>query len=118
MRKPSGYTILEVLVAVTILAIALPGLSMLLLGSRKVQVSSLRFENAAAYGQKVYDDLSLLPPARVAATGSSSVVIDGQTYKASWQKTALTLGGNSVQITVGWRVGGKDRTSILNGVLP
>ena len=128
MRKAAGYTILEVLVAMIILAIALPGLTVLVVGSRKAQVSSLRFENAAAFGQKVYDELSLLPPSKV-AVGTETVattIIDGQTYTAKWTKTALmssgaspvAVGGNKVQIKVGWTVGGKSHESVLNGVLP
>jgi len=128
MRKAAGYTILEVLVAVIILAIALPGLTVLVVGSRKAQVSSLRFENAAAFGQHIYDSLSLLPPTKV-PTGTRTAtpqVLDGQTYTVTWTKTALmstgaspvAVGGNKVEIKVGWTVGGKSHESVLNGVLP
>lgn len=118
MRKMAGYTIVEVLMAVIILAIAIPGLSVFVLGSRKAQISSVRFENATAFGQKVYDDMMLLPPAKVAGTGSVTTTIDGQSYTASWTKTAIAAGGNIVNITVRWNVGGKSHTSVLNGVLP
>lgn len=123
-KSRGGYTILEVLVAVIILAIVLPGLTVLVVGSRKTQVSSLRFENAAAYGQQVYDQLSLLPPAKVTATGSQTTTIDGQTYTASWVATpnvnssSTPIGGKKITITVGWTVGGKPHSSVLAGALP
>jgi len=120
-KRTYGYTILEVLIAVIILAIALPGLSILVIGARKTQVSSQRFENATAYGQQVYDQLSLLPSAKV-LSGNQSTVIDGQTYKAQWDVTpntsgSSTIGGNKVIITVGWNVGGKSHSSVLAGAL-
>ncbi len=112
--------------AVIILAIVLPGLTVLVVGSRTTQVNSLRFENATAYGQQVYDQLSLLPAAKVAKESKLSETIDGQEYTASWvvvpnvssASTPDEIGGRQITITVGWNVGGKPHSSVLTGALP
>jgi prepilin-type N-terminal cleavage/methylation domain-containing protein len=127
VKARSGYTILEVLIAVIILAIILPSLTVAVIGSRKTQTTSLRFENAAAYAQRVYDSLSLLPasvfPATTAATGTTSDTLGGQTYTAQWTRTPLlnvagaAKGGATLSVDVGWNVGGKAHRSVLTGGL-
>lgn len=128
MKTRSGYTILEVLIAVIILAIALPGLSVMVLSSRKTQVTSLRFENAAAYAQRVYDSLSLLPPTVFSSTAPTMATtqdtLGGQTYTATWTRTPLkssvtgdALGGATLSVAVSWNVGGKTHQSVLTGGL-
>lgn len=59
MRR--GYTLVEVLVAMVILGLVLPGLAAMLISSRKAQVASFRMDQAYAYGQVVYDSLNQLP---------------------------------------------------------
>lgn len=120
MRKQAGYTIIEVLVAVIILAIVLPGLAGMVIASRKTQVGNERFENAAAYGQALLDSLQLIPSARVQDNGSKTTTIDNQSYTASWIATVPANGttGKRIAITIAWTVGNKAHSSTLTGVIP
>lgn len=119
----AGYTILEVLVAVIVLAIVLPGLAAMVVNSRKVQVSSLRFENAAAFGQKVYDSLQLVPPTTLSATsGACTAIVDGQEYRSDWKRTPVVVegvqvGGSTLEVGISWTVGTKTHRSVLTGAL-
>lgn len=121
--KQKGYTILEVLVAVIILAIVLPGLATLVISSRHTQTRSLRFENAASVGQFLYDSLQILPAKSVPENGSMSRIIDEQEYRVNWKKTAMTTptgiitGGSKISLNVSWTVGGKSFSSTLTGAL-
>lgn len=80
-----AYTLIEVLVAMIILASIYPALSVLITGSRKAQVSGYRMEQASAYGRTVIDSLSILP-GTAWTTGSSVQSIAGVEYTASWTK--------------------------------
>ena len=117
-HKRAGYSIIEVLVAVIILAIVLPGLAGMVIASRKTQVTSLRMENSVAYGQAVMDELRFLPSERIAETGTKTTTIDNQTYKASWICELNPKGGKNLQITTTWSVGGKNHSTVLKGYLP
>ncbi|HOX50753.1 MAG TPA: prepilin-type N-terminal cleavage/methylation domain-containing protein [Fibrobacteria bacterium] len=112
-----GYTLIEVLVAVVILSLVLPGLSYMVVGSRKAQVSSYRMEQGAAYGQMIIDSLSLLPAsARSATNRTSSATIGGVTYTSAWTYTAQGL-ASVVTDTIKWSRGGKTEYVILRGAI-
>lgn len=113
-----GYTLVEVLIAVVILGLILPGLTYMVVGSRKAQVSSYRMEQAAAYGQLVIDSLSVLPPlARSASLRTSSASIGGVTYTSNW---TLTAQGSSYIVldTIRWSQGGKTEYVLMRGAIP
>lgn len=117
IRERSAYTLVEVLVAVVILSLVLPGLTYMVVGSRKAQVSSYRMEQGAAYGQLVIDSLSILPStARSATTTTSSASIGGVTYTSSWIFTTKP-GSTLVTDTVKWSRGGKTEYVIIRGVI-
>ncbi len=121
MKTRLGYTLIEVLVAVVILGIALPGLSYMVLGSRKAQVSSYRMEQAAAFGQLVIDSLSVLPSAQRSNTATAASDSIGQIlYTASWAYTGLHAGTGSAQkvdVTVSWNHGGRMESVSIHGVV-
>jgi prepilin-type N-terminal cleavage/methylation domain-containing protein len=118
MKTRSGYTLVEVLVAVVILGIALPGLSYMVLGSRKAQVSSYRMEQAAAFGQVVIDSLSVLPDARRDSTTNmtESNSIGGILYTANWTYTRQGT-ARKVATTVAWNHGGRTESVTIQGVV-
>jgi prepilin-type N-terminal cleavage/methylation domain-containing protein len=118
MNARHGYTILEVLIAVGILSLVLPALSSMVIASRKAQVGTLRFENAASYGQEVLDSLQRTPPTRLKTSGTTSTTLNGQTYTATWTATKDALGGRLVAMTVGWKVGGSAHSVTFRGALP
>lgn len=112
-----GYTVLEVLVAVAILSLVLPGISSMVISSRKAQIGTLRFENAASFAQQVVDSLQRAPAIRLQDTGTSNASINGQPYVASWVATQDALGGSLVAVTVGWNVGGLRHSVTVRGAL-
>ncbi|MBK9576385.1 MAG: prepilin-type N-terminal cleavage/methylation domain-containing protein [Fibrobacterota bacterium] len=116
-KNGPGYTLIEVLVAVVILSLVLPGLTYMVVGSRKAQISSYRMEQGAAYGQLVIDSLSILPPgARSATNRTSSATIGGVTYTSSWTFTAQGA-ASLVTDTVKFTRGGKTEYVIIRGVV-
>jgi prepilin-type N-terminal cleavage/methylation domain-containing protein len=117
LNRRRGYTILEVLVAVGILSLVLPAISGMVITSRKAQVGTLRFENAASFAQQVVDSLQRLPAIRRQDTGTSIASINGQPYTASWTATRDGPGGSLVAVTVGWNVGGLRHCVTLRGAL-
>jgi prepilin-type N-terminal cleavage/methylation domain-containing protein len=116
-RSDTGYTLIEVLVAVVILGLVLPGLTYMVVGSRKSQVSSYRMEQAAAYGQLVMDSISILPPgARDTVNTSSSAAIGGITYTSHWT-SSVQGAARLVTDTITWAKGGKSEYVVMRGVV-
>lgn len=112
-----GYTIIEALMAVIILAIVIPGLTAMVVSSRQSQITTLRFENAAAYALQVTDSLERLPPGRIPANGSASAAIGGKKYDATWSRSLDAKGGAALQVTVSWLVGSKTHSATFKGAL-
>jgi prepilin-type N-terminal cleavage/methylation domain-containing protein len=115
-RKRQGYTIIEILVAIAILAIALPGLVVMVTGARKVQTNSIRLEQAAAFGQLILDSLELVPVA-ARASGSHISSIGNVNYTATWVLPAALGGAFRVPVTVSWTQGAKSHSVSIVGVL-
>jgi len=117
-RSPSGYTIIEVLVAVILLAIALPGLVVMLTGSRKTQVASLRMDQAMSYGQLIVDSLSLLPAtARASGAQLDTTKLGSTLYIASWRIPAIAGGAYSFPVSVSWQQGSLQHSVQIQAVL-
>lgn len=121
MKK--GYTILEVLVAVILLAIVLPGLIRWVTSSRHAQVGSYRSEQATEYAQYVLDSLRTLHREERVAQDSLTRQYNGRTYLLTWDYTNPTTpyadpAPGAAFVEVRWRVGNSERLSRLDGVLP
>lgn len=115
--RRSAYTLVEVLVAVIILSMVLPGLTYMVVGSRKAQISSYRMEQGAAYGQMIIDSLSILPPgARSTSTKSASTTIGGVSYTSTWTYTSQGT-ANLVADTVKWTKGSTTEFVVIRGVI-
>jgi len=119
-----GYSILEVMVAVALLSIVLPGLVRWVTSSRKAQTGSFRSEQATEYAQYFLDSLRTLPrSARTTApTTGVTRTKGGMTYTVKWNYVSASNYTDSLAgaawVEVAWTVGGTSRTSRLDGVLP
>ena len=118
-----GYSILEVLVAVALLSIALPGLVKWVTASRRSQNESFRSEQATEFAQYVLDSLRDMP--RDTRTEKPSGIVlskNGTSYTLVWKYLASPpFSGKipgAVSLDVIWAAGKIKRTSHLDGVLP
>jgi prepilin-type N-terminal cleavage/methylation domain-containing protein len=119
-----GYSIVEVLVAVAILSIVLPGLVRWVVSSRQTQVGSYRSEQATEFAQAVFDSLRDVPCAIRTPTSGTAATKNGMAYTLSWgyvdaAGSAYTgTKPGAAWVNVQWTVGKVTRNSRLNGVLP
>lgn len=121
-----GYSILEVLVALVILSIALPGLVRWVTAGRQAQVGSFRSEQAVALNQRFFDSLARLPRDN-RTPSTTSVTYNGVSYTATWNYMAggkdssysstSTIPGQ-IYIQLDWNAGKAARTTRMLGVLP
>ncbi len=123
MKK--GYSILEVLMAVIILAIALPGLIKWVTASRQTQVGSFRSEQAAVLAQRTLDSLAQLSRASRIPVAAQDITFNGAPYTLSWNYLAgsdvasyASAKPGQALIQFDWKVGNAKRTTRLVGVLP
>lgn len=122
MKK--GYTILEVLIAVVLLAIILPGLIRWVTASRHAQVGSYRSEQATEYAQYVLDSLRSLPrDFRNVINPAKPYTYNGRSYDLTWDYVNAANpyakpAPGAAFIEVRWKVGNHERLSRLDGVLP
>lgn len=113
MTRPKGLTILEVLVALIILAIVLPGLANMVITSRKAQVVNYQMEQAFAFAQQTMDSVSLIPNSVLRVTDATrrpirSTTLNGTTYYAT---TIIDKSSsNNITIQVSWNHAGKSDT--------
>ncbi len=117
MRARSGMSILEVLVALIILAIILPGLAGMIISSRKAQTANIHMDQAYAYGQLLMDSLALTPNwahwTGSQSSKSASTTIAGKTYTG----TITPLPSGSALIRVDWVQGNTPHSIQLREVL-
>lgn len=104
MRR--GYTLVEVVVALVVLALVLPGLSGMLVSSRKAQVANFRMDQADAWAQTVLDSLAQMDPAAV-ADGRAEAEIGGTAYAA---EVAVERSARVpvARVSVSWKQGGRE----------
>lgn len=104
VKRSRGISILEVLVALIILAIVLPGLAGMVISSRKAQNANIHMDQAHAYGQLIMDSLSLSPTWVLEASSTTQTTIAGKTYTA--QVHVDTTAGLA-KIQVSWSQAGQ-----------
>lgn len=110
-----GYTLVEVLIALVILAIIYPAISYLVSGSRKAQVSGFRMEQASSLAEITIDSLARLPSGTW-SSGSTTRTIGGVAYSVSWTRPS----GSSpwmFPVTVQWTQGSLQHSVFLPAVL-
>lgn len=108
-RDRSGFSLLEVLVAMVLLAIVLPGLVGMFLGSKSAQVGSYASEQASQFAEGKIDSLrtmgrTLLKPAG-SWSASESTSINGKvgTWRWKFDTTAGVAGrAGMLSVEVSW----------------
>jgi len=84
-----GFTLLEVLLAILILAGAIAGTAALLTASITQEYVARKTTAAAALAQQEVERLRDLPFADIASSGPQTVIVDGQSYQVSREVTLL-----------------------------
>lgn len=113
-----GMSILEVLVALIILAIVLPGLAGMVISSRKAQNANIHMDQAYAYGQLLMDSLALTPGfslwlQNTDSTKTSSTTIAGMTYNSTIAMRSTGI----ATIQIAWNQGGTTHSIQLKEAL-
>ena len=103
-----GFTLIETLVALSILAFALAGLSMLMLGNVQTGLDARRITAAGALAQQKLEDLRAFGYSAATGSGSETLSESGGTtgvtpFTRSWTvATGGTAGTKNLTITVAW----------------
>lgn len=125
MRVRNGYTLLEVLMAMVILAIILPALIIFVTSSRRTRHDSFVAETATAIAQRSLDSLGQIPRGNRLTAPASATTLNhqGRDYNLSWRfdDPNNPYGGTKpglVHVLVEYRVGNADHQTSLDGVLP
>lgn len=114
--RTRGYTLVEVLIAMVILGLVLPGLATMVISSRKALTSNFRMDQAYSYGQLVMDSVLIIPNDQVSET-TRSTTIAGTTYAADLTKTSAADGSARLKLVVSWSQAGKAHSVTLHEVL-
>jgi prepilin-type N-terminal cleavage/methylation domain-containing protein len=114
LRKPTGFTLIEVLIALVILAVSLLGMAGLMATTTRNNSDGGRVTEAITLIQGKLEELKATSPARIANNGLNVVmpdplsnVIRGTTYTRSWMVVPDVNNTYRITVTVSWT----DKTS-------
>jgi prepilin-type N-terminal cleavage/methylation domain-containing protein len=113
-KKFLGYTLIEVLVAIVILGLVMPGLIGMVISSRSTQVANYRMVQAMSVGQLVLDSVSLRGDYNNLEEGSGVYTYANVDYKFEYTQT-LRNGVRSLVVRVFWKQGDKQHGVVLQG---
>ncbi len=109
LSNQKGFTLLELLIALTILSIGLLGLAGLHVAAIQGNVSGFKISTAAAVAQERIEELKALDASAAALsagahTNDGSSVIQGITYNRSYtiQDNTPVTGTSTITLTVTW----------------
>jgi prepilin-type N-terminal cleavage/methylation domain-containing protein len=121
-RRARGFSLLEVLIAMIILAIVLPGLVAMFMGSKSSQVGSYASEQASQFAEGKLDSLramgrTLLKPVGTWSTPeSTSISGKSSTWRWKFDTTADVAGrAGMVSVEVLWTQGKTGHSIQLQG---
>ena len=108
-RKPTGFTLIEVLIALVILAVCLLGVAGLMATTTRNNSDGSRMTEAVTLIQGKLEELKATSPARIANNGLNVVVPDpvsnvirGTTYTRSWMVVPDVNNTYRITVTVSW----------------
>lgn len=103
VTNPSGYTLIEVLVAITIFSIAVLGFAMSTISVIRGNKSTYNVTIANALAQDKLEELKALPSS-ITSGGPVTDTISGQAFSRSWTVTANSpiTGVRKIAVTVSW----------------
>lgn len=103
VRRDDGFTLVEVLVAMTIAAVGFLGLAATHVTSVRATVLGRNVSNATSIATQTIENLRRKPYASVVSSSPATVARDGINFTQT--TTAVALGTTSQRVTVGvtWR---------------
>lgn len=109
ISNQKGFTLLELLIALVILAIGLLGLAGLQVAAIKGNVSGFKISTASAVAQQRIEELKVMDSTSAALTAGAhpadgSVIVQGITYNRSYniQDNTPVTGTSTITFTVAW----------------
>jgi len=109
VTNQKGFTLLELLIALVILAIGLLGLAGLHIAAIKGNVSGFKLSAASAIAQERIEELKALDPASAALSAGNhaadgSVTVQGIVYSRSYtiQDNTPVTGTSTILFTISW----------------
>lgn len=127
MKAPrsGGFSLLEVLVAMGILAVVLPGLVAMFMGSKSSQVGSYALEQATQLAEGKIDSLRWLGRPLLTPTGTWSVqqpaLLNGKAANWRWKfdiDAARPKRAGVLTVEVSWMQGKTGHSILLQGGVP
>jgi type II secretion system protein I len=103
-KNQAGFTLVEVLVAMGIFAVAVLGLAMSGTSVIKANQTSLVQTTAANIGQDKLEELKSKTSANISSGGPAVQTINGETFSTSWTVTSGSpiSGMKRIDVTVTW----------------
>lgn len=124
-RRSRGFSLLEVLVAMGILAVVLPGLVAMFMGSKNTQVGSFSSEQATQFAEGKIDSLRWLGRSMLVPVGTwctnQSTALNGKAANWRWKfdtVACVARRAGVVTVEVSWTQGKTAHSIVLQGGLP
>ncbi len=118
-KESSGFSLIEVLIALVVLSIALLGMASLMSSATKYNASGGRLTEATTLAQDKLETLRITPWIQIVSSAAADALVGsrGTNYTRSWVVVANaddTL--KTVTLTVGWNDGVDHSVSILSAI--
>lgn len=120
MKNEEGFTLIEAMVAMVILAIALLGIAQMQISSMMGNRASYDTTEASALASDMMEQMvvqSWSTPDTVACPPADSVAISNITYNRQCLLGAGSTGQRLATVTVLWRGQDRDRQLVINSLL-
>jgi general secretion pathway protein I len=120
LRRCAGFSLLEMVVAISILALALASLYQAASGATRNVRTDEKYAYAVELAQSVLANNAMVPLSGVSTQGETAGGFRWRvnTRPVNLQRTSLPLGSlHEIEVGVSWVDGGKKREIVLNSVV-